>query len=94
MGLCPIPRQSFSRKRLDQKALRQKSIRFFVWMFLLVCANTECFYSREYSSQKIKSNITLSIFCPKVVPSAGANKFAKLGSSKGSLREGAVGEAD
>jgi len=55
MGRCPMPRQSFSRKRLDQKALMQKSIRFFGRFILLSVRTQNVFIQEGIQAKKSKA---------------------------------------
>jgi len=85
-GALPHSPPIFFEKKIGSKSFTLKKHSLF-WedIFIGLCQHRMFLFKRVFKP-KIKSNITLSIFCLKVVPSVGANKFAKLGSSIGSLR--------
>jgi len=81
-GALPHAPPIFFEKKIGSKSFNAKKHSLF-WedVFIGLCEH-RMFFSRGYSSQKIKSNITLSIFCSgsvKALQSLGRAKALPLG---------------
>jgi len=73
-----MPRQSFSRKRLDQKALIQKSIRFFGRFIFCLYKHRMFLFKRVFKPKNQKQYHAFD-FLPEVLYNDGVNSPQTLG---------------